>query len=147
MKKNLFTFLIALLFIFSGFSQDSPIGIWQTVDDNNGDTSSHIEIYEIDGKLHGKILRILSEQTIFICDKCKGDKKDKPVIGLEILWGMKKNKENEWKGGKILDPENGKEYKCKLKLAESDILEVRGYLGFSLLGRTQKWFRYKGDQF
>ena len=60
---------------------------------------------------------------------------------MEIIWNMKKDKENKWKSGKILDPDNGKEYKCKMKIVEENVLEVRGFVGFSLLGRTQKWHR------
>ena len=145
LKINLLIILLLCIASINGVSQLSPVGVWQTVDDKEGDTTSHIEIYEVEGKIHGKILRIVGEQTIFTCDKCKGDKKDQPIIGMEILWGMKKDKENEWKGGKIMDPENGKEYKCKIKLPDPDILEVRGYMGISLLGRTQKWYRLKED--
>ena len=135
----LFTFLFLIPVVT--FSQVSIIGTWETIDDKDGQPSSHIEIYEVDSKLHGKIVKLIDEEDTILCEKCKGDKKDKLVLGMEIIWKMKKDKENEWKGGKIMDPENGKEYKCKMKLAEENILEVRGYVGFSLLGRTQKWNR------
>jgi len=137
------TIAISSFLIITCSAQHSAVGVWKTVDDNQKDTTSLIEIYDVDGKLHGKIIEILGEQTIFYCKKCKGDKKDKPVLGLEVIWDMRQDKENEWKGGRIMDPENGKEYKCKMKLAEDNVLEVRGYVGFSLLGRTQKWFRKK----
>lgn len=145
MKKIILSLIIGLTFTSIAFSQMSPIGVWQAIDDNDGKATSHIEIFELDGKLHGKIIKLLEEEEGLLCEKCKGDKKDQPVVGMEILWQMKKDKENEWKGGKIMDPENGKEYKCKIKLAEADVLEVRGFIGFSLLGRTQKWIRYKGE--
>jgi uncharacterized protein (DUF2147 family) len=143
MKSILFSKLLLLAAVFST-AQSTPVGVWQAIDDKDGEPSSHIEIYEVDGKLHGKIIKLIGEEDNILCEKCKDEKKDKPVLGMEIMWKMKPHKENEWKGGKIMDPENGKEYKCKLKLAEENILEVRGYVGFSLLGRTQKWYRYAG---
>ena len=77
-----------------------------------------------------------------ICDQCPGDKKDKPVIGLEIMWDLKPYKDY-WSYGEILDPENGKTYKCSIWLEDNDLLKVRGYIGFSALGRTQTWHRVK----
>lgn len=145
MIKFFLSLFIGLTLFNNAFSQMSPIGVWQAIDDNDGQATSHIEIFELDGNLHGKIIKLLEKEEGLLCEKCKGDKKNQPVVGMEILWQMKKDKENEWKGGKILDPENGKEYKCKIKLAEPDVLEVRGFIGFSLLGRTQKWLRYKGN--
>ncbi|NNF34064.1 MAG: DUF2147 domain-containing protein [Saprospiraceae bacterium] len=140
--KYLFLSLFTLFSFSILTSQSSPIGVWQAIDDKDGEPSSHIEIYEVDGKLNGKIIKLIGEEDDIVCEKCKDEKKNQPVLGMEIMWKMKPHKENEWKGGKIMDPENGKEYKCKLKLAEEGVLEVRGYIGFSLLGRTQKWFRY-----
>jgi uncharacterized protein (DUF2147 family) len=140
--KYLFLTFFTLVSISILTSQSTPIGTWQAIDDKDGEPSSHIEIYEVDGKLHGKIVKLIGEEDDLLCDKCKDEKKNQPVLGMEIMWKMKPHKDNEWKGGKIMDPENGKEYKCKIKLAEEDVLEVRGYIGFSLLGRTQKWFRY-----
>ena len=65
---------------------------------------------------------------------------------MEILWGMKKKKDDEWKGGEILDPKNGKTYSCRLRLKDDGKkLEVRGYIGFSLFGRSQMWLREKAD--
>lgn len=135
--------ILVLIFSSIGISQNSVIGVWQAIDDSDGKATSHIEIFEVDGKLHGKVIKLLEEDEGLLCEKCKGDKENQPVVGMEILWNMKQDKENEWKGGKIMDPENGKEYKCKIKLAEPDLLEVRGFIGFSLLGRTQKWIRYQ----
>ena len=130
-------------------AQNEAVGTWMAIDDKDGQPSSHIEIYEVEGKLHGKITKILKESDVegeILCEKCKGDKKDQPIVGMEIIWKMKPHKENEWKGGKIMDPESGKEYKCKIKLNKEDILEVRGYMGFSLIGRTQKWHRVNGEE-
>ena len=141
--------LIALLIIIFSLNiiiaeNDSPIGSWQTVDDKTGRVKSIVEIREENGNLFGKItklFRLPDENPEPVCDKCKGEKKDKPVLGMTILWDLSRNKEI-WSGGKILDPENGKTYKCKIKVIDNgNKLEVRGFIGFSLLGRTQYWER------
>ena len=118
----------------------SPIGKWKTIDDATHKPKSIVEIYEQGGKLYGKIIKLFreaGEEQNPKCDKCKGDKKDKPVIGMVILEGLWREGD-EWKGGTILDPDNGKTYKCYIKL-EKGKLKVRGFIGFSALGRTQYW--------
>ena len=122
-------------------SAQSVIGVWKTVDDNDGLEKSNFELYEVNGKLHGKIVKLLDGAEGDKCIACEGDKKDAPLIDMEIIWGMK-NSKGSYSGGKILDPESGKEYKCKIALGDnSNELEVRGYIGFSLIGRTQTWYR------
>ena len=120
----------------------NPLGRWVTVDDNSGKDRSVVTITEKDGVLYGHIEKLIvdpGEDPASKCDKCPDEKKDQPVIGLEILWGLKKDGE-EWSGGKILDPDNGKSYKCWIRVIdEGRRLKVRGYIGFSLLGRTQFW--------
>lgn len=140
MKKLLTTTLFFLfgLFIYA----QSPIGTWKTIDDNTGDEKSYVEIYEADnGKLEGKVVKILTPgREDRKCTECRGDKKDQPIVGLVIIRDMEKNG-SEWKNGYVLDPENGKEYKCKMSLQDENTLDVRGYIGFSLMGRTQTWQR------
>ena len=122
-----------------------PVGTWKTVDDNTGKAKAHVEIREEGGVLYGKITKLINPEVPNpLCDKCSGNLKDKPVLGMQILWGLKKNGDAEWSDGYILDPENGKVYRCKLSLTgNGTTLEVRGYLGFSLLGRTQEWSRIR----
>lgn len=134
------TGLIMFVGIFT-YSQ-SPIGTWKTVDDKSGKEKSHVRIYETkSGKLQGEVAKILTAgRENAKCTDCSGDKKDKPIKGMVILWGLEKDG-SEWSGGRILDPNSGKEYKCMMKLKDEDTLEVRGYLGVSLLGRTQTWTR------
>ncbi len=140
MQKLILVFIFLLPLLLA--AQSDPIGMWKAIDDEDGQPSSYIEIYEVGGKLHAKVVELLKEDASEICTECKGDKKNQPIVGMEIMWNMKKDGDkNEWKGGKIMDPKNGKEYKCKVKIPEEDILEVRGFVGFSLLGRTQKWYR------
>lgn len=131
------------MFIGSFVFGQSPIGTWKTIDDETGKEKSYVEIYEKDGKLYGKVTKILTKgKENAKCTECKGALKDKPIIGMEILTGLSK-KGNEWTGGKILDPNSGKEYKATVKLNGKDKLDVRGYIGISLVGRTQTWQKVK----
>ncbi|KXK37214.1 MAG: DUF2147 domain-containing protein [Saprospiraceae bacterium] len=136
---------IALIFIFNfvfASSGQSPLGIWKTVDDESGKEKSYVEIFEKNGKLYGKVVKLLEGATTDVCTACKGTKKGKKLVGMEILWDLSKSGK-VWDDGTIMDPKNGKEYSCKIELEGQDKLKVRGYLGFSLLGRTQTWFRVK----
>ena len=142
MKKLVSTFLV-FSFLFCSVSllaQDSPVGIWKTIDDNSGEARSHVEIFEKDGRFYGKIVKLLQESETTLCEKCPDEKKNQPLVGLEILWDLKKHKDY-WSSGRIMDPENGKTYKCNLRLDGKDKLKVRGYIGFAALGRTQVWHR------
>lgn len=121
-------------------SAQSVTGKWKTIDDETGKPKSIVEITEKDGKIYGKIIEILSDKKDAKCDKCPGSDKGKPIKGLTIIKGLKKDG-NEWSSGKILDPVSGKEYKCVIKLNGSSKLDVRGYLGIQALGRTQTWVR------
>jgi uncharacterized protein (DUF2147 family) len=142
MHKIHITLSIFILSFVTLSAQYSPIGIWKTVDDDDQKAKSHIEIFEKEGKLFGKVVKLLEREDTVLCEKCKGDKKDQPILGMEVIWDMKPDGD-EWKGGKVMDPKNGKEYKCKIKINDPDVLEVRGYKGITLLGRTQKWYRLK----
>jgi uncharacterized protein (DUF2147 family) len=137
--------LLVLLISFSMFADlMSPVGRWKTIDDATGEEKSIVQIWIEDGVLFGKIDSLFikeGEDPYPVCDECKGENKDKPILGMTIVWNMKEGKEY-WQGGKILDPENGKVYGCKLKVIENGKkLEMRGFLGISLLGRTQYWIR------
>lgn len=128
----------------AAFAQDSPLGSWATVDDKTGQPHSVIEIYAArDGKLAGRVSEILQSGNgpNPVCDQCTGDRKDKPIKGMVILWGMRK-KGNAWQDGKILDPATGKVYSATVEPIDGGSkLEVRSFMGFSLLGRTQTWVR------
>lgn len=139
MLKYLVLLVLSLPLCLS--AQNSVFGVWKAIDDTDGEATSYIEIYDQNGKLHGKIIKLLREEEDIVCGRCKGEKKDKPVLGMEIIWDMEQ-KGAVWKGGNILDPEAGKDYKCRITL-ENDILQVRGYIGMPALGRTQQWQRVK----
>lgn len=141
MKKAMFTVLLVTLTI--SLNAQTIFGKWENRDDETGEVDSIIEVYEKDGKAYAKIIEILDqERQDAVCDLCKGKNKDKPILGMNILTGLTK-KGNEWSGGKILDPKNGKVYKCYIKLKGPDKLKLRGYIGFSLIGRTAYWHRKK----
>ena len=122
----------------------SPIGVWKTIDDATGKPKSLIRISESNGELRGKIEKLFrdaGEEANPKCDKCEGTLKDQPIIGMTILTGMKKDG-SQYNGGQILDPANGKVYKSKMALTEGGKkLDVRGYIGVPMLGRTQTWVR------
>lgn len=121
----------------------TPVGTWTTIDDATGKPKSIVQITESNGTLEGKVLEVLqSEQGAHpVCKECDGERKDKPVEGMVIIWGVSKDGD-VWDGGKILDPKNGKTYKVKLTPMEGgNKLDVHGYIGFALLGRSQVWER------
>jgi uncharacterized protein (DUF2147 family) len=122
----------------------SPIGLWKTVDDVTGKVKSVVAIWEESGKLYGRVQKLVNPDPANPnpqCQDCAGEQKGKPVIGLRILWDLKKDGDG-WSGGTILDPESGKTYKCLVSLEEGGTkLKVRGFMGISLLGRTQYWLR------
>ena len=125
-----------------GDAADSPVGKWKTVDDKSGKVVSEVELYEQNGKLFGKIVS-LAEPTDRDgkpkhCSKCTGGDKDKPIVGLVIIRDIAPAGER-FKGGTILDPEDGKVYKAELWTEESNKLKVRGYLGPFF--KTQVWQR------
>lgn len=127
------------------FANDvSPVGLWQNIDDETGKPKALIRITESNGVLQGqieKLFRAPSEDQNPKCDKCTDARKDKPVVGMVILTGLKKDG-SEYSGGEILDPNNGKVYKSKLELTDGGKkLKMRGYIGMPMLGRTQTWVR------
>jgi len=118
----------------------SILGQWETYDDETNEKKALIEIYQTNDTYFAKIVQSYVKGTSGICEKCEGAKKDQPIAGLVIIENLEKD-DDEYNGGTILDPQNGKTYKCYLELEETNKLKVRGYLGFSLLGRTQYWHR------
>lgn len=119
----------------------SPVGLWKTIDDETKQAKSLVRIFEKDGALLGRIERILTDKPDARCDRCTDERKDQPVQGMTIVTGMKREGDL-WDGGSILDPNNGKVYRSRMKLVEGGRkLEVRGYIGAPLFGRSQVWVR------
>ena len=125
-------------------AEASPVGLWKTIDDESGKPKSLIRITENDGVLSGrieKLFRAPDQDQDPKCVKCEGALKDQPIVGMTILSGLKKDGES-YSGGQIVDTANGKTYKSKLTVAEDGKkLNMRGYIGVPMLGRTQIWLR------
>ncbi len=134
-----------LLAVGTVSAQNSPVGVWKTIDDKTKTEKAQIRITESGGVFSGKIEKLLAADAKQdgVCDKCSDDRKDKPMIGLEVIRGVKRAEaENTWEGGTILDAAEGKVYKVRMQSADGGKkLEVRGYVGMPMLGRTQTWIR------
>lgn len=134
--------LFLILFFQLSFGQ-TIIGKWKTIDDVTGIEKGVVEIFEHKGKIFGKIVEIFeADKKHLKCEKCEGEDKNKPILGMNIIKGLTK-KDNVYEGGKIVDPKNGKSYHCKIVLDGKDKLIVRGYIGIPLFGRSQTWIRLK----
>jgi len=138
-------FISTLFVAGSSFAQMTPVGSWHSIDDKTGEAKAEIQIVEQNGVLNGRVVKSLRNDPNAkkICDDCKDDRKGQVIVGMEIIRGVKQDAPNEplWAGGgKILDPENGKEYTVKMVPQEGGKkLQVRGYIG--PFYRTQTWLR------
>lgn len=140
-RKALLTLIFSMLLIPFTYAQQSPAGVWQIKDEKTGKKRALVRITETNRVLNGTIIKIYRQPgDTGICNKCPGHFKDKPVVGLPFLWGVKAQGHDVWDKGQLLDPKSGKIYRVKLSLDKDELL-VRGYIGVSVLGRTQTWFR------
>jgi len=139
-----FSLLMTTSMTSPAFAADmtSAVGNWVTIDDKTGKPKSVVKIMQVGSELRGNIVKLMDPtKQNAVCDECKGANKDKPIKGMTMMWGLKKAG-NGWANGAILDPSNGKVYKAKMGLADGGKkLNVRGFIGFALLGRTQTWVR------
>ena len=151
--KHLFRLTLAAgLLLAAGTAiaaNDTPVGTWKTIDDATHQPKSIVQITDSNGQLQARILKLLNRTPEAIakdgehplCKKCDGERKNQPIEGMTIMWGVTKDGD-VWDGGKILDPKSGKVYKVKLTLKDGgQKLDVHGYIGFSLFGRSQVWER------
>ena len=133
-----------LVFVMTSFTapvwaawEATPVGVWMTIDDETGKARSLVRIWEHDGKLYGRITKLL-ENPGAICQRCEGAWKDQPIEGMTIVWDMEPDGD-AWAGGRVFDPEKAKSYRATFELVGEDRLEVRGHVGpFS---RKQVWQR------
>ncbi len=137
--------IAAVLAVPSAWAQDaSPVGMWKSIDDETGKPKAMIRITDNQGQLEGrieKLFRPADQEQNPKCDKCDGARKDQPMVGMMILSGLKKDGD-AYSGGEILDPANGKVYRSKATLKDGGKkLEVRGYVGAPMFGRSQTWVR------
>jgi uncharacterized protein (DUF2147 family) len=143
MKRSIAALMLALL-AGAACAQASPVGVWKTIDDDGKTEKSLVRISEAGGQLSGRVETVFdAAKQDSVCDKCSDERKDKRIVGLTILRNVSKQVDDDyWAGGEILDPNNGKVYKVRLKPVDGGKkLEVRGYIGMPLLGRTQTWVR------
>ena len=139
MKKIALTLLV--LVSFMNINAQSIIGKWKTIDDETGKPKSIVEIYKQGDKYFGKIVKLITaENSDGICRTCETKYKNKNIIGLVILTDFEKD-DDEYEDGEIINPKNGKVYSAYLELLSPNKLKVRGYIGFSLIGKTQYWYR------
>src|SRR5689334_8271351 len=127
----------------AAFAQSTPAGFWNTISDTDGRPTAVVEIREDNGELTGIVRGLLvpADPEDSVCGKCSGGRKGQRIVGMEILRHVRRSGD-EWSGGEILDPENGKTYRVKLKLTDGGKkLIVRGYIGWSVFGRSQVWER------
>lgn len=142
MKLKL-TLLLTLLIVAFSTQAQSVLGKWKTIDDATGDAKSIVEITERNGRIYGKVVELLNPAMKNLkCKDCEGTDKDKPVLGIEVIKGLRKDGD-KYTDGKILDPSSGKLYKCTVSFDGADKLKVRGYVGISAFGRNQIWHRVK----
>jgi uncharacterized protein (DUF2147 family) len=145
MRKTSLSVLGSLCLAASAWAQtSSPAGFWETIDDKTGSPRAVIEITEDQaGVLTGKVIKglVKGEPLDKRCTACTDARKDQPIIGMTVVTGMHKDGE-DWDGGEILDPDTGKIYRCKMHLEKGGTeLIVHGFIGISLLGRSQTWVR------
>jgi uncharacterized protein (DUF2147 family) len=139
--------LFVLVLVWSGpaWGQAStPVGLWQTVSDRTGQPDGLVRILEVDGEYIGTVVAVYSPPAPDahpLCELCQGDLKNRPVVGMNILRGVRRTA-NTYSTGEILDPDEGQVYKCRIALLDDGRkLEVRGYIGIPLFGRSQTWIR------
>ena len=135
--------MLAIYFSFLSFFLQTPNyeGNWVTIDDETGVEKSIIKLYVENNTLNGRIETLmLKEDQGQLCTNCSGSELNQPIEGLIILKGLTRDGD-QWSGGTILDPANGKEYQCTLTLEGTSQLNVRGFIGLSFIGRTQRWKR------
>lgn len=142
--------LITTLLLIGALSlpAQTPIGTWKTIDDETSQAKSHVKIYEKEGKLYGKIVKLYrADGDTLTCYACNPDdpRYGEPIMGMVIMQGLEKDGDGNWEEGEIMDPNNGETYGCYLEMESADKLKVRGFIGTWLtgkaLGRTQYWYR------
>ena len=137
--------LLAACIDASAWAQtSSPVGRWRTYDDTGAELKSIVVIRDVNGEMQGYVEKVFappapSERPL--CERCTGDRKNRPVVGMQIMWGMKKDG-SAFTGGRLFDPEAGREYRGKIRVVDGGRrLEVRGFIGLAMFGRTQVWIR------
>jgi uncharacterized protein (DUF2147 family) len=141
---SLISIILLLASVAGNAADPSPVGLWKTIDDHTGKPRALVRITEANGEYQARVEKTFphpGEDSNPKCEKCEGARQHQPVIGMTILWGLRRQGD-EYQGGEILDPENGRVYRARIKLENAGKkLDVRGFIGFSLFGRSQTWVR------
>lgn len=143
-SKGRIMLVVLILAMYTGQAQ-SVFGKWKTIDDRTGKPKAIVHLYEKEGLMYGKVVEIVEEgKENFLCSKCEGERKDKPVLGMTIIDAAEEHSEGIYKGDTLFDPQQAMTFRCKIWLnpENPDELKVRGYLAF--LYRTQTWVRVEG---
>jgi len=143
--KTVFLCIVLQMIAISSYAA-SPLGYWKTIDDVTGNVKSIVKIAGSANDVSGSVVKLFPG-ALAICSACNGDLKDKPILGMTIMYGLKQDADdkNKWSDGTVLDPKTGKTYHCTLTVSDDGSkLNVRGYIGISLLGRSQTWVRVSG---
>jgi uncharacterized protein (DUF2147 family) len=147
--RNCMRMLLLILVVFVApnvFAQSvNPSGYWKTIDDETGQPRSVVQIWLSGGQLEGKLVNVFmrpGETRNDLCVHCAPPRNTEKIWGMTMLWGMTLESQNVWSGGTILDPHNGQTYRCLITVSpDGKSMQVRGYIGISLFGRTQMWYR------
>ena len=136
-------FIILSSFILPGKEVSAQVtGLWKTIGDVDGTEKAIVEIYKEDGKIFGKVIKLLPAAKHTTCENCPGELKNTPITGMIVLLGLTETSTGAI-DGRVMDPSNGKTYECYLKLESPDKLKLRGYFGVPAIGRTQYWYRVR----
>ena len=146
MKLVLVTLVGSFLVLGSAWSHAapmSPLGLWRTVDDKSGEVRGAVRLFESNGMIYGRIEQVIDPKAVGqVCVKCTGDRHDKPILGLDVIRGVRPDGPDFWDGGEILDPETGDTYRVSLRLVDGgQKLVVRGSILGGMIGRSQTWIR------
>lgn len=132
----------------AGSRERDAVGLWRTLNERTGQAEGLVRITDLDGELRGEVVKVFSPPAPSpnpLCEECSGERHNKPVVGMTILRGLRWDGE-QYAGGEILDPDNGTVYRCRVRVVDGgNKLEVRGFIGVSLFGRTQIWLRERSD--
>jgi uncharacterized protein (DUF2147 family) len=128
---------------WSQASLTNAIGLWRTVDDKTGEVRGAVRLFESNGTIYGRIEKVIDPKAVNqVCDKCSGDRHNKPILGLDVIRGVRPDGPGYWSGGEILDPETGDDYRVTLRLDDGGKkLIVRGSILGGMIGRSQTWIR------
>lgn len=139
--KSIISLILKVFLISTYLSGQSPIGIWESYHPDKKTPLSHIEIYQSDEAYSARIVKIIDQDVVTRCDKCKGELENELLVGMIVLRDLKKKGNGKFKNGQIINPTNGKTYKCNLEVLTPDQLKIHAFVGHPLIGKSLFWNR------